>query len=387
MKSIVILGSTGTIGINTLDLVRSFPDRLRVRGLVAGRNLKLLAAQIREFSPEWAGIKEEKDVPELRRLLGRKKVELLWGEGGSVKIAAAPGVDVIVAAIVGGAGLAPVLAGARAGKEIALANKEALVMAGEILLRAVKRAGVRLLPVDSEHSAVFQCLQGNHREEVDRIFLTASGGPFLHTRLSDLKRATLAQALEHPNWKMGPKITVDSATMMNKGLEVIEARWLFGMPPSRVEVVIHPQSVIHSMVKYQDGSILAQMGIPDMRIPIAYALSCPRRLQLDLKPLELTKQMGLTFFPVDKKRYPALGLAYQALAEGGSMPVTLNAANEVAVAAFLEKRIRFLEIPRVVAKTMAAHAVKSVQDVQEVLEVDRWAREKAAFLVQRAKGA
>ena len=386
MKSIVILGSTGTIGINTLDLARSFPHRLRVRGLVAGRNLKLLASQVREFSPEWVSIKEEKEVQELRRLLGRKKVELLWGEAGSVKIATASGVDVIVAAIVGGAGLIPVLEGARSGKEIALANKEALVMAGEILLREAKKAGVRIVPVDSEHSAIFQCLQGNHLEEVDRILLTASGGPFLHTRLGDLKRVTLAQALRHPNWKMGPKITVDSATMMNKGLEVIEARWLFDMPPSRVEVVIHPQSVIHSMVRYQDGSVMAQMGIPDMRIPIAYALSCPRRLKLNLEPLELTKQNGLTFLPVDKKRYPALGLAYQALATGGTMPVALNAANEVAVAAFLEKRIGFLEIHRIVARTMAAHAAKGVQDVQEILEVDRWAREKAALWVQRAKG-
>jgi 1-deoxy-D-xylulose-5-phosphate reductoisomerase len=259
MKSIVVLGSTGTIGVNTLDLVRSFPGLFRVRGLVAGRNLKLLASQIREFSPEWVSVKEERDVHGLRSLLARKKVELLWGEPGSVKIAKASGVDVIVAAIVGGAGLMPVLEGVRSGKEIALANKEALVMAGEILLREAKKAKVRIVPVDSEHSAIFQCLQGNRREEVDRILLTASGGPFLHTRLGDLKNVTLAQALKHPNWKMGPKITVDSATMMNKGLEVIEARWLFDMPPSRVEVVIHPQSVIHSMVRYQDGSIMAQL--------------------------------------------------------------------------------------------------------------------------------
>lgn len=386
MKSVVVLGSTGTIGINTLNLVRNFPDHFRVRGLVAGRNLKLFASQIREFSPEWVSIKEEGDVPKLSALLGRKKVELLWGESGSVKVATASGVDVIVAAIVGGAGLIPVLEGVRSGKEIALANKEAMVMAGEVLVREAKKAGVRIVPVDSEHSAIFQCLQGNHPVEVDRVLLTASGGPFLRTPLRDLKRVTLAQALKHPNWKMGPKITVDSATMMNKGLEVIEARWLFDMPPSRVEVVIHPQSVIHSMVRYQDGSIMAQLGIPDMRIPIAYALSCPSRLKLNLEPLELTKQNGLTFFPVDKRRYPALGLAYQALSSGGTMPVTLNAANEVAVAAFLEKRIRFLDVHRVVAKTMSAHAAKSAQDVHEILEVDRWAREKAAHWVEKAEG-
>lgn len=387
MKSIVLLGSTGTIGINTLDVVRRFPAHFRVRGLVAGRNLELLAAQIREFSPDWANVAEEKDLRPLRALLGRKKVELSWGEAGAVEIATAGGVDVIVAAIVGGAGLMPVFEGVRSGKEIALANKEALVMAGEILVREARRKKVRLVPVDSEHSAIFQCLQGNLREEVDRLLLTASGGPFLHTPLRELQRATVAQALKHPNWKMGPKITVDSATMMNKGLEVIEARWLFDMPPSRVEVVIHPQSVIHSMVRYRDGSVMAQMGVPDMRIPIAYALSFPRRLELRLDALELTKQNGLSFFPVEPKRYPALGLAYEALETGGTMPVALNAANEVAVSAFLQERIAFLDVQRVVARTMASHGARKARNVQEILEVDRWAREKAAFWVKRAKGA
>lgn len=381
MKSIVVLGSTGSVGVSTLDLARRFPDEFRVRGLVAGRNLKLLASQIKEFSPDWVSIREKEEVPLLTRLLGDRKAEILWGEKGATSVATASGVDVVVAAIVGGAGLVPTLEAVRAGKEVALANKEALVMAGEIFIREAKRKEVQLLPVDSEHSAIFQCLQGNRREEVESIILTASGGPFLRASLKSLDRVTVKQALRHPNWKMGPKITVDSATMMNKGLEVVEARWLFDMSPSRVEVVVHPQSVVHSMVRYQDGSIMAQLGIPDMRIPIAYALSYPRRLKVNSRPLELTQLGELTFVPVEKKRYPALGLAYHALEEGGTMPAVLNAANEVAVAAFLEKRIGFRQIHRVIEKAMETHVHNHPKEVQEILEVDRWAREKAAALI------
>ncbi|MBI2538280.1 MAG: 1-deoxy-D-xylulose-5-phosphate reductoisomerase [Deltaproteobacteria bacterium] len=381
MKSIAVLGSTGSIGVSTLDLARRFPQEFRVRGLVAGRNLKLLAAQVKEFDPEWISIREEEGVAPLRKLLGARRTEILWGEQGAVSIAAANGVDVVVAAIVGGAGLVPTLEAVRAGKEVALANKEALVMAGDIFVREAKRTGVRLLPVDSEHSAVFQCLQGNRREEVEQLILTASGGPFLRVPLKDLDRVTVKQALRHPNWKMGPKITVDSATMMNKGLEVVEARWLFDMTPSQVEVVIHPQSIVHSMVRYQDGSVIAQLGIPDMRIPIAYALSYPRRLKVNCRPLELTRLRELTFLPVEKKRFPALDLAYQALAAGGSMPAVLNAANEVAVAAFLERRIGFRAIHRVIAKTMAAHATRHPGEVREILELDGWARGKARQLI------
>ena len=383
MKSIVVLGSTGSIGVSTLDLVRRFPDEFRVRGLVAGRNLKLLAAQIREFSPQWVSIQEKEGIHLLREILGDRKREVLWGESGATSVATANGVDVVVAAIVGGAGLVPTLAAVRAGKEVALANKEALVMAGEIFVREAKKRGVRLFPVDSEHSAIFQCLQGNRREEVERIVLTASGGPFLRLSLKSLERVTVKQALKHPNWKMGPKITIDSATMMNKGLEVLEARWLFDMMPSHVEVVIHPQSIVHSMVRYQDGSIIAQLGVPDMRIPIAYALSYPRRLKLNCGQLELTELGKLTFLPVEKRRYPALRLAYQALAVGGTMPAVLNAANEVAVAAFLDRRIGFRKIHRVIEGTMEAHASRHPNEVQEVLEVDRWARDKASALIDR----
>jgi 1-deoxy-D-xylulose-5-phosphate reductoisomerase len=378
MKSIALLGSTGSIGVSTLDIVRQFPDRFRVHGMVAGRNLKLLAAQIKEFRPSCVAIKCEEDVGPLRKLVGARRVQILCGENGAVTVATAGEVDVVLAAIVGGAGLVPTLEAVKAGKEIALANKEALVMAGEILVNAAKEKGSRLLPVDSEHSAIFQCLQGNRRDEVDQIILTASGGPFLRTPLNRLGHVTVEQALKHPNWKMGPKITIDSATMMNKGLEVVEAHWEFDMVSDRIEVLIHPQSVIHSMVRYQDGSVIAQLGIPDMRIPIAYALAYPHRLKGRWKSLELTRQGELNFLAVEKKRFPALGLAYAALNEGGTMPAVLNAANEIAVAAFLERRIGFREIHRIIDRTMQCHTPRRAKGVEEILEVDRWAREKAA---------
>jgi 1-deoxy-D-xylulose-5-phosphate reductoisomerase len=378
VKTIALLGSTGSIGISTLALVREFPERFRVHGMVAGRNLTLLAKQIKEFVPNCVAIRNEQDVPQLRRLLGNYKGEILWGESGASAVASAAEVDVVLAAIVGGAGLMPCLQGVLAGKEIALANKEALVMAGELFVDAAKQRGVRLLPVDSEHSAVFQCLQGNHRAEVDKIILTASGGPFLRTPLSRLDKVSIAQALKHPNWKMGQKITIDSATMMNKGLEVIEARWEFDMQPDRIDVVIHPESVVHSMVRYQDGSIIAQLGIADMRIPIAYALAFPHRLEGSWPPLDLMRQGQLNFMPVEKRRFPALSLAYAALREGGTMPTVLNAANEVAVAAFLDHRIGFREIHRIITRTMHKHRNRRATEVGEILEVDRWAREKAS---------
>lgn len=383
MKRIAILGSTGSIGMSTLDLVRRFPDEFRIWGLVAGRNLRRLADQVREFSPACVSVQEEGGVRTLRELLGPVETEILWGDRGAADIARAAEVDIVVAAIVGGAGLVPTLEAVRAGKQVALANKEALVMAGEIFVREAKKGGARLLPVDSEHSAIFQCLQGNRQEEVAEIILTASGGPFLRTSLRSLKSVTVRQALKHPNWKMGPKITVDSATMMNKGLEVIEARWLFDLRPEQVRVVIHPQSVVHSMVRYQDGSIIAQLGIPDMRIPIAYALSYPQRLKADWKPLELTRVGELTFLPVDKRRYPALSLAHQALNLAGTMPAVLNGANEVAVAAFLENRLGFREIHQIIEKTMAAHSPRKPKDLEDILEADRWARQKAVEAIDR----
>jgi 1-deoxy-D-xylulose-5-phosphate reductoisomerase len=382
VKTIALLGSTGSIGVSTLALVREFPDRFRVHGLVAGRNIMRLAKQVKEFVPKCVAIQQEADVPRLRQLLGGSKVEILWGQSGASAVASAPEVEVVVAAIVGGAGLVPSLEGLLAGKEIALANKEALVMAGEIFVEAAKNKGVRLLPVDSEHSAIFQCLQGNQRAEVDKIILTASGGPFRRTPLSRLAKVTVDQALKHPNWKMGPKITIDSATMMNKGLEVIEARWEFDMDPAAIEVVIHPESVIHSMVRYQDGSIIAQLGIADMRIPIAYALSYPHRLKGSWRSLDLTRHGKLNFLPVEKKRFPALSLAYDALREGGTMPAVLNGANEVAVAAFLGHRIGFREIHRIIDKTMQQHTNGRAREVGQILEVDRWARDRAASFIR-----
>jgi 1-deoxy-D-xylulose-5-phosphate reductoisomerase len=381
MRSIALLGSTGSIGVNTLDLVRRFPDRFKVSGLVAGRNVRRLASQIKEFSPRCVSIKDEGDVQPLRKLLGKHRVEILCGEEGAIAVATASDVDIVLAAIVGGAGLIPTLRAVYAGKEIALANKESLVMAGEIFVRAARENSVRLLPVDSEHSAIFQCLQGNRREEVDRLILTASGGPFLTTPLRQLGKVTVEQALRHPNWKMGRKITIDSATMMNKGLEVVEARWEFDIEPRRIEVVIHPQSVIHSMVRYQDGSIIAQLGVADMRIPIAYALAYPHRLNGGWKALNLTEHRELNFLAVEKRRYPALKLAYQAIEEGGTMPTVLNAANEVAVDAFLQRRIGFQDIHRIIEKTMHSHSASHPKQVEAILEVDRWARQRAESLI------
>ncbi len=381
MRTIALLGSTGSIGVSTLRLVREFPQRFRVHGMVAGKNLGRLAQQIKVFRPKCVAIQHEADVPQLRKLIGRTHVEVLFGEAGASAVASAAEVDVVLAAIVGGAGLMPTFKGLLAGKEIALANKEALVMAGEIFVKAAEQKGVRLLPVDSEHSAIFQCLQGNLRSEVDKIILTASGGPFLRAPLARLEKVTVAEALKHPNWKMGQKITIDSATMMNKGLEVIEAHWEFGMAPSAIQVVIHPQSVVHSMVRYQDGAVMAQLGIADMRIPIAYALSYPHRLSGSWPPLDLTEHGELNFLPVERKRFPALALAYAALMEGGTMPTVLNGANEVAVAAFLGGRIGFREIHRIIDKTMQRHRNSRAKEIGAVLEVDRWARQKATSLI------
>jgi len=381
VKKLALLGSTGSIGVSTLALVREFPEKFHIHGMVAGRNLPLLAKQIREFSPACVAIQRDEDVPQLRALVGRRKLEILHGESGASDVAAASEVDIVLAAIVGGAGLMPSFNGVLAGKEIALANKEALVMAGELFVSAAKKKRVRLLPVDSEHSAIFQCLQGNDRAEVDKLILTASGGPFLKTPLHRLEKVTVAQALKHPNWKMGQKITIDSATMMNKGLEVIEARWEFDMEPSRIDVVIHPQSLVHSMVRYQDGSIIAQLGIADMRIPIAYALAFPHRLKGSWEGLDLTQRKLLNFLSVEKKRFPALALAYHALREGGTMPAVLNAANEVAVAGFLHRRIGFREIHRIIGNIMQKHNNRRATAIDDVLEVDRWAREKASSLI------
>jgi len=381
MKKLTILGSTGSIGVSTLEVVSSHRDRFEVVALTGGNNLELLKAQIEEFSPRVAAVISEESAQRLRRMVRGGKTEILHGVPGMIAAATAEETNMVVAAIVGAAGLVPTVAAIKAGKDIALANKETLVTAGHLIMDMVRETGVKLYPVDSEHSAVFQSLQGNRRSDVKRVILTASGGPFLQYPLEKLKTVTIDDALNHPNWSMGRKITIDSATMMNKGLEVIEAKWLFDVPIEQVSVIIHPQSIIHSMVEYVDGCVMAQMGVPDMKAPIAYALTCPERVMSGVRALDLTSLGGLTFFEPDFKRFPALGLAYRAMGEGESMPAVMNAANEVAVDAFLCGRIQFTDIPTVIEKTMDAHQPHSLGFVEDVLFADRWGRAKTRELL------
>ncbi|MDA8160476.1 MAG: 1-deoxy-D-xylulose-5-phosphate reductoisomerase [Desulfobacteraceae bacterium] len=381
IKNIAILGSTGSIGRNVLEVVRQYPGRFRVLGLAAGRNLALLKEQIEAFRPELVSVASETELAELRRLLARDwHHRLVCGQRGAERVAALDGVEMVVSAIVGAAGLPPTVAAIQAGKDIALANKETLVMAGPLIMEAVSRMQVALLPVDSEHNAIFQALAAGRREDVRRLVLTASGGPFRERASADLWEVTPEQALRHPNWSMGAKISIDSATLMNKGLEVIEAHFLFGVPLERIEVLVHPQSVVHSLVEYIDGSLISQMGVADMRIPIAYALAYPERLRLNLPPLNLINQ-PMTFAAPDFKKFPCLKLAYQAGRQGGLMPAIMNAANEVAVAAFLSRRLRFPEIALCVAETMTRVANGEAVNLTAILEADLAARVQAESVV------
>jgi 1-deoxy-D-xylulose-5-phosphate reductoisomerase len=380
MKHLSILGSTGSIGVSTLDIVAAHPDKFRVLAMSAGKNLELFAKQICQFKPVLVAVADPADIPRLRELVSGQTLEIAGGTDGLIAVATADKVEMVVAAIVGAAGLVPTAAAIRAGKDVALANKETLVTAGHIFMELVEQYKVKLYPVDSEHSAVFQSIEGHRSEDITRIILTASGGPFLHTSMEDLKKVTVKDALNHPNWSMGRKITIDSASMMNKGLEVIEARWLFDAPASKIGVNIHPQSIIHSMVEYIDGCVIAQLGVPDMKAPIAYALSYPQRVSTGVKPLDLTTLSGLTFFKPDTVRFPCLQLAYDALDAGESMPAVMNAANEVAVDAFLDGKIRFLQIPELISRTMDAHKAHNLVALEEVLEADRWGRAKAVEL-------
>ncbi len=377
-KKISILGSTGSIGTNTLDVVRQNPGRFEVLGLACGKNLSLVKQQIEEFHPQWVSVLRPQDAATLRESLGKHGPQILVGIEGACQIATHREVDIVISAIVGAAGLVPTLKAIEAKKTIGLANKETMVIAGELMQKAAERAGVKILPVDSEHSAIFQCLQGHNPQEVKRLILTASGGPFRETSFEDLKKVTVSQALKHPNWNMGAKITIDSATLMNKGLEVIEARWLFNVAPEKIEVLVHPQSVIHSMVEYIDGSVLAQLGIPDMRIPIAYALSFPERLSNSLPALDLAKLVHLNFFQPDTQRFPSLSLAKKCLEWGGAAPCVLNAANEVVVQCFLEEKIAFLDIPQIVSEVLEERPDTSVEKIEELLKIDEWARQKAS---------
>jgi 1-deoxy-D-xylulose-5-phosphate reductoisomerase len=381
MRSLAILGSTGSIGVSTLDVVRQHPDKFSVTGLAAGRDIALLAEQIREFRPEAVSVRDEESIIKLQALLDDYKPEILFGSEGASAIASADGPDMVVSAIVGAAGLLPTVSAIKAGKHIALANKETLVVAGQLVSDLVKKHKVQLLPVDSEHSAIFQSLEGHRTEDVERIILTASGGPFRNTPAEELKKVGLEQALKHPQWSMGAKITIDSATMMNKGLEVIEAHWLFNMPAEKIGVVVHPQSIIHSMVEYIDGCVIAQLGAPDMRAPIAYALSYPDRCISGIQKLDLIKIGTLTFEEPDMVRFPALGLAFDALKAGRTYPAVLNAANEIAVAAFLDKKISFVDISATVDKTMQSHDAFTPVELEEYLMADKWARDTATKFI------
>ncbi len=381
MKNIVILGSTGSIGTNTLDIVAKFPDQFRVAGLTAGTNDDKLEEQLRLFKPVAVAMADEKAAARLRARCGDTKVRILSGDRGLAEVAGLPEADLVISAIVGGAGLVPTLAAISAGKQVALANKEPMVMAGQLMQEEARKQGVRIFPVDSEHSAIFQSMEGHRREDIRRLILTASGGPLWDLSREQMRQVKPEQALRHPNWKMGAKITIDSATLMNKGLEVVEARWLFDVPAEQIEVLVHRESIIHSLVEYRDGSVIAQLGTPDMRTPISYAMKYPERLPLDQPPLDLASIGKLTFYPPDHERFPCLGFGYQALRVGGTMPATLNAANEVAVVAYLQEGIGFLDIAEVIRATMEAHQPRAVVDLEDALDADRWAREKADTLV------
>jgi 1-deoxy-D-xylulose-5-phosphate reductoisomerase len=383
MKRIAILGSTGSIGCSTLKIVESYPDRFAVATLAAGSNLELAFEQTLRWRPKLLSVAREDAAEGLKKRLhdaGASETEVVWGTAGTLAVATDPGVDFVVSAIVGVAGLEATYAAVKAGKEIGLANKECLVAAGELITAEARRQGKPLLPIDSEHNAVHQCLRCGRANEVERVWLTASGGPFLHTPREQFESITVAQALNHPTWKMGRRITIDSATLMNKGFEVIEAVRLFDTPPARVKVVVHPQSAVHSMVEFVDGSILAQLSVTDMRLPILYALTWPERIQSDLR-FDVLSLKHLDFCPPDLDKFPCLRLAYEAVEEGGAKTVALNAADEVAVAAFLDGKIPFLGIPATIQAVLDETPAHKPESISEVLEVDSEARELARRVV------
>ena len=352
-KNIAILGSTGSIGTQTLDVISEYPDRLYPSLLTANRNVDLLIEQALKFKPRRVVIAQSDCYTKLRDTLAGEPIEVMCGQQAIADAAAADDVDIVVTAMVGYSGLAPTISAIKAGKTIALANKETLVVAGELITRLVKQYGSRLVPVDSEHSAIFQCLVGEDPESVDKLILTASGGPFRTRPKEELYGVTRADALNHPNWSMGAKVTIDSASMMNKGFEMIEARWLFGIPSERIEIVVHPQSIVHSMVAYSDGSVKAQLGLPDMRLPIRYALNYPERLPSACRKMSVADYANLTFEAPDREKFPLLDMAFDAIHRGGNVPCALNAANEIAVAAFLADRIGFMQMPEVVAEAVS----------------------------------
>lgn len=383
MKGLSILGSTGSVGTNVLRIVDAFPDRFDVVGLAAGGNIELLARQVATYRPKVVSVATRASLLALGRLVDLSGMRAAWGPPGMVEVATHEGARTVVAAAVGAVGLVPTYRALEAGKDVALANKETLVMAGELMLRQSRAHGGRLLPIDSEHCALHQCLEGRSPEDVRRLVLTASGGPFRERPAATFDKVTPEEALRHPTWSMGRKITIDSATLMNKGLEVVEAHWLFGVPPERIEVLVHPQSIVHSLVEFVDGTVLAQLGVTDMRLPIQYALSHPERWEAAIPGLDLTRPMHLDFDRPDQDRFPCLGLAYRALARGGSAPAVLNAANEEAVSGFLEGRIPFTAIPESVGEVMEAHPSSPLSALEDVLEADAWARARAGEALSR----
>lgn len=380
-RRISLLGSTGSIGTKVLDVVKRSKGRFLVNGLAAGENVELLAEQIRQFRPEIVSVMTAELADQVRSMTGLADTEVLYGKEGYIEVATVDDADLVVSAMVGAAGLIPTLAALETGKDVALANKESLVTAGPLVTSVAREKGAALIPIDSEHSAIFQCLRGHRKEDVRRIVLTASGGPFKDRNRDELVKMTPEEAVRHPKWSMGAKISVDSATLMNKGLEVIEARWLFDISVDRIDVVVHPQSIVHSMVEFIDGSVLAQMGIPDMRVPIAYALAWPGRLELDLPSLNLIESGSLTFEMPHFEKFPCLGLAYDAARKGGTATTALNAANEVAVEAFLQGRMSFTAIQEVVREVIEAFPVEDIRDLDDVLKADALARLRAEGII------
>ena len=380
-RQIALLGSTGSIGTQALDVVRDNPDRFEVYALVARRNVELLARQAREFRPEVVVIADEQQYAPLKEALADLPMKVWAGADAIADVVQMEPVDMVLTAVVGYAGLRPTLAALEAGKAVALANKETLVVAGELVTATARRAGAPILPVDSEHSAIFQCLSGQDAQAVEKVILTASGGPFRTTPREALATVTPAEALRHPNWSMGAKVTIDSASMMNKGFEMIEARWLFGLPPERIEVVVHPQSIVHSMVQFADGAVMAQLGMPDMHLPIAYALAYPRRLRSDAPRLNFARLSTLTFEAPDRERFPNLTYAFDAIRRGGNMPCILNAADEVAVDAFLCGRIGFLAMSDLIAETMARTPFIATPTYDDYVQTDAEARRRAMEMI------
>lgn len=377
MKNIALLGSTGSIGKSSLEVARNNPNELKIVSLTAGKNWQLLAEQAREFKPAYVAIADQRFEKDLRQALSDTNIRVGAGEEGVIEAVALASVDTVLAAIVGAAGLKPTWEAIQLKHQICLANKETLVVGGALVMEAVKKREVKLIPVDSEHSAIFQCLQGAGETPLNRIIITASGGPFRTLPKEDLRKVTVEQALKHPNWNMGGKITIDSATLMNKGLEVIEAHWLFEASYEQIDIVVHPQSLIHSLVEFSDGSVIAQIGWPDMKLPIQYALSWPKRWQPPLKNFDLVKASSMTFFKPRYEDFPCLKLAFEAGKAGGIMPCVMNAANEVAVAAFLQKKIAFMDIPEVIGKTMASFKMEEATSIDQLISLDLTSRKQA----------